>query len=64
MRGVLGVLFEYGDKTMNTRTKLKIAKKLKKIKGDTEKQVSEILSPEQLASWQAMKEEAKASASN
>jgi hypothetical protein len=59
MRGMVGVLVEYGDQKLNTRTKLKMAKALKKISGDMNSGMQQVLSPEQWEQYQAMKEAAK-----
>jgi hypothetical protein len=55
LRGVVAVIFEYGDKRMGIRTKLAMGNKLKKIKSDTEAAMGEILTPEQVQTYQAMK---------
>jgi len=55
IRGVVAVIFEYGDKRMGVRTKLAMGNKLKKIKADTEAAMGEILTPEQVQTYQAMK---------
>ena len=60
IRGVVAVIFEYGDKRMGVRTKLAMANKLKKIKADADYGMSEILSPEQMQKYQEMKEAQKA----
>jgi hypothetical protein len=59
MLGLVKVVFEYGDKKMNKRTKIKMGKKLKKIQSKTDSSVKEILSPEQYEKYQAYKEEKK-----
>ncbi len=59
MLGMVKVVFEYGDKKMNKRTKIKMGKKLKKIQSKTDSGVKEILSPEQYEKYQEYKEEKK-----
>jgi hypothetical protein len=59
MRDILGTVFEYGDKKMNTRTKIKLAKKLKKISAEMNAGMKEILTPEQWQKYEAMKEAQK-----
>ena len=48
LRGVIGTLFEYGDKRLGVRTKLKIANALKSIKAEQDTEMKTILSEEQL----------------
>ncbi len=55
IRGVVAVIFEYGDKRMGIRTKLAMGNKLKKIKADAEAGMGEILTPEQVQTYQEMK---------
>ena len=59
MLGLVKVVFEYGDKKMNKRTKIKMGKKLKKVQSKTDSGVKEILTPEQYEKYQAYKEEKK-----
>ena len=59
LRGVIGTIFEYGDKRMGVRTKLKIATALKSIKAEQDTEMKTILSEEQLAAWEKLKEEQK-----
>jgi hypothetical protein len=59
LRDFVGTIFEYGDKKMTIRNKLKIANSLKSTKAATETELKKILSEEQWAKWQAMKEEQK-----
>jgi hypothetical protein len=59
IRGFFGVIFEYGDKRMSVRNKLKIANALKGIQSDTNEKIKPILTPEQWETWQKMKEAAK-----
>jgi len=60
IRNVVGVIFEYGDKKLNTRTKIKMGKKLKGIQSETEKSMKTILSDEQMEKYKAYKEAKKA----
>jgi len=62
LRDFVGTLFKYGDKRMTIRTKLKIANALKATKAEMDSEMKKILSEEQLAAWEAMKEEQKANA--
>jgi len=57
--GLVKTVFEYGDKKMNKRTKIKMGKKLKKIQSKTDSGVKEILTPEQYEKYQEYKEEKK-----
>jgi hypothetical protein len=59
MLGIVKVVFEYGDKKMNKRTKIKMGKKLKKIQSKTDSGVKEILTPEQYEKYQEYKEAKK-----
>ena len=59
MLGLVKVVFEYGDKKMNKRTKIKMGKKLKKVQSKTDSGVKEILTPEQYEKYQAYIEEKK-----
>jgi len=59
MLGLVKVVFEYGDKKMNKRTKIKMGKKLKKIQSKTDSGVKEILTPEQYEKYQEYKEAKK-----
>ena len=40
---------------MNKRTKIKIAKRLKKIQSEAKSETEIILTPEQIATWEKMK---------
>jgi len=59
MRSMVGVIFEYGDKKMNVRTKLRMANALKKIQADMKAGMQGILTPEQMAAYDAYKEAQK-----
>jgi hypothetical protein len=59
MRDLIGVIFEYGDKRLSAPRKVKMGKKLKRIQSDMEKGVAGILTEEQMAKYQALKEESK-----
>ena len=56
---ILRVVFEYGDQNMNTRTKIKMGKSLKKIQSAIESAQKEVLSEEQLTALAAYKEAQK-----
>lgn len=59
MRGMIAVIFEYGDKRLNKRTQIKMGKAMKRVQGDMEQGIAAILNEEQMATYTAMKEEAK-----
>jgi hypothetical protein len=59
LRDFVGTIFKYGDKRMTIRNKLKIANALKSTKAEAESELKKILSEEQWAALQAMKEEQK-----
>ena len=59
MRGMIAVIFEYGDKRLNKRTQIKMGKAMKRVQGDMEQGIAAILNEEQMAKYTAMKEEAK-----
>jgi len=59
LRGFVGTIFQYGDQKMNKRTQLKMGSSLKGIKSEMDSQMKTILSEEQLATWEKMKEDAK-----
>ncbi len=59
MLGIVKIVFEYGDKKMNKRTKIKMGKKLKKVQSKTDSSVKEILTPEQYEKYQEYKEAKK-----
>jgi len=58
-RDLLRVVFEYGDQKLNTRTKIKMGKSVKKIQADVESAQKEVLSEEQLTALAAYKEAQK-----
>jgi len=60
MRGLIGVAVEYGDAKMNKRTQIKVGKALKGIKGDLDRGLAEVLTPEQIERYQVYKEAQKA----
>ena len=62
MRDMMGVLYEYGDKKLNKRTKIKMGKKLKGIQGDMNKGMGEILSEEQIGRLQRLQGRAEGEA--
>lgn len=56
---VVRVMWDNAGKRMGLRRKLQVANKLKKIQSTAKTQTNEILTPEQAAKWEAMKEAAK-----
>ena len=52
--------FFVAGKRMGIRLKLKLANSVKKIQSTAKTQINEILTPEQVAAWEAIKEAAKA----
>ena len=59
MKGILETLMQYVDAKMNVRTKLKVGNSLKRIKKTMDAEMAEILTPEQIKKWEAMREAAK-----
>ena len=57
---VVRIMWGNAGKKMRMPAKLKLANKLKKIQSTSKTQANEILTPEQAAKWEAMKEAAKA----
>ena len=62
MQGVMQALMKHIDKPMNVRTKLKVATSLKSIKKTLDKETATVLTAEQIAKWNQLKEEAKKAA--
>jgi len=62
MKGIMSTLMQYIDKPMNIRTKLKVATSLKSIKKTLDKETATVLTAEQIAKWNQLKEEAKKAA--
>ncbi|RKZ12994.1 hypothetical protein DRQ53_04105 [bacterium] len=60
LREVIRVVFQYGDKRLGIRNKLKIANALKSTKAKQDEAMAGILSESQIAAWDALKEEQKA----
>ena len=60
MKDVMGTLMKYVDKKMNIRNKLGIANSMKSAKKTMERSTAEILTGEQIAKWEEIKEAAKA----
>ena len=60
MKDIMATLMKYVDKPMNVRNKLGAANALKSAKKQMERSTAEILTPEQIAKWEEMKEAAKA----
>ncbi len=59
MKGIMSTLMQYVDKPMNVRTKLKVGTSLKSIKKTLEKETATVLTAEQIAKWNELKEAAK-----
>jgi len=59
MRQIVALVFEYGDKRLTMPRKVKLGKSVKRIQADMDAGMSKILSEEQMAKYNAMKEEAK-----
>jgi hypothetical protein len=59
MKGILETLMQYVDAKMNVRTKLKVGNSLKRIKKTMDAEMAEILTPEQIKKWEALREAAK-----
>jgi hypothetical protein len=59
MREMMRTLMQYIDKPLNVRNKLKIATSLKSTKKTMEKETAQILTSEQIAKWNEIKEAAK-----
>ncbi len=62
MKGIMQTLMQYINKPMNIRTKLKVATSLKSIKKTLEKETATILTSEQIAKWNELKEATKKAA--
>ena len=58
-RDLLKVVFEYGDQKLNTRTKIKVGKAVKKIQSSIESAQKEVLTEEQMTALAAYKEAQK-----
>lgn len=56
---VMKVVVEYGDKRMSLPRKVKVGKKMKAIQAEARNAAEMILTGEQLAKWDKMKEESK-----
>ena len=63
LREVVGVLFEYGDRRLGVRTTPNLASALNSINARQDEDVATILTPEQIASWEALEERQKAETS-
>ena len=60
LKGILKIGYEYGDKKMNKRTKLKVGKSLKSIKSKMDGAMKEVMTDEQWAMLEADREAKKA----
>ena len=56
---VVKLMWDNAGKRMGVRRKLQLANQFKKIQSTAKTQTNEILTPEQIATWEAMKEAAK-----
>jgi hypothetical protein len=63
LKGILKIGYEYGDKKMNTRTKIKVGKSLKKIKSSMDTSMKSVMTDEQWAKLEADREAKKAEGS-
>lgn len=57
MRGLIKVAWENAGKRLHLRQKIKIAKKLKHMQSDAQKQVQQILTGEQYTKWEEFKKQ-------
>lgn len=57
MRGFMKIAWENAGKHLRLRHKIKIAKKLKHIQSDAQKQVQQILTGEQYQKWEELKKQ-------
>ena len=57
MRGFMKVAWEHAGKHLRLRQKIKVAKQLKHIQSDSQKQVQQILTGEQYSKWEAFKKQ-------
>jgi hypothetical protein len=56
LRGMLSLIFENADKTLRAPKKISLGRSLKKIQSDMQKGIAGVLTEEQMATYQAMKE--------
>ena len=59
MRGFMKVAWEHAGKHLRLRQKIKVAKQVKHIQGDAQKQVQQILTGEQYQKWEELKKQAQ-----
>ena len=59
MRGFMKVAWEHAGERLRLRQKIKVAKQLKHIQSDAQKQVQQILTGEQLQKWEDLKKQAQ-----
>lgn len=57
MRGFIKIAWEYAGKHLRLGQKIKVAKKLKHIQNDAQKQVQQILTGDQYQKWEALKKQ-------
>ena len=62
MFGMIQVAWKYGGQDLRPRQKISVAKTLKGIQRDMNRGLESVLSPEQLAMWEAHKEQKSAQA--
>ena len=60
MRGFMKVAWEHAGKRLRLRQKIKVAKQLKHIQSDAQKQVQQILTGEQYQKWEELKKQQQA----
>jgi len=58
LRDLVALIFEYGDKRLSMPRKVKLGKSAKRIQADMDAGVAGVLNEEQMAQYNAMKEEA------
>lgn len=59
LKGILKVAYEYGDKKMNKRTKIKVGKQMKGIKSNMDSGMKAVMTEEQWAQYEADREAKK-----
>jgi hypothetical protein len=57
MRGFIKIAWEHAGKRMRLRQKIKVAKQLKHIQSDAQKQIQQILTGEQMQKWEEIKKQ-------
>jgi hypothetical protein len=59
LRDMIALMFEYGDKRLSMPRKVKMGKAAKRIQADMDAGIAGVLNEEQMAKYNAMKEESK-----